>query len=193
VPNGKFTSRGCYMPCQWVGRRGIPPTLTRFNPPPTFTCGEGSQKTTDTGDVTGRNRNIVWRYPSGHLGHGCSCTSWPNSDVSASWWWALWTHVLVQHVSQPSPSVRIISGFKQIFCMLCVYIFSGPYVNINYDFICSYAPEACLYCFACQHGQSCELACAFIRGQLIFRRVCKNYEKRQLASTCLYTSVCLSA
>jgi hypothetical protein len=37
---------------------------------------------TNTGDVTGRNRNVVYRYRSGHLGHGCSCTSPPNSEVS---------------------------------------------------------------------------------------------------------------
>jgi hypothetical protein len=77
------------------------PPLSPDYPPSTFTCGS-PWRMWYTGDVTGRNWNVLWCYPSGDLDHGCSCNSPPNSEVSTSWRWALWTLVVDQHASQPS-------------------------------------------------------------------------------------------
>jgi hypothetical protein len=71
------------LPGQWIRWRGsveYPPWLLLVKVPE----GGISQKTTNTGDVMGRNWNVVCRYSSGHLGHSCSCTSPSNSEVSIS-------------------------------------------------------------------------------------------------------------
>jgi hypothetical protein len=96
-----------------------------------------SQKTTDNGVIMGRNWNIVCFYLSGHLDHSCSCTSPPNSEVSTSYWWTLWTTVLVQQMSQPSLSVCIkfglpINYLSRYFVHWIVHTLFGPLCTMYY-------------------------------------------------------------
>lgn len=114
------------LPGQLIGRR-TSHTLTWFNPPPSDFYFRGSlkdlvhgKKPQTLGRVTGRNWNVLCLNASGNLGHSCSCTSPPNSEVCIDYCWALLTLHLVQQVSQPSLSVYQIwiskRLFNQIFC-----------------------------------------------------------------------------